>query len=173
VIVEDLPLLASQSLADRDWIEVDDRPVRPEQRLGLQHWRYDDPVRVQRRETLRQEGGPSGRAWGESRVGEALLLQGRGEQGHAPAAVLRVHGPRGDVADERCLPVHLPPGGDQANETDDCVAVEEHEAAPVIRPAMVEQPAPRRCLDSREGLLEEAADWLDVVLTRGTEMRPD
>ena len=111
---------------------------------------------------------------GESRVGEALVPQHLGEQGHAPAAVLRVHGPGGDVADERCLAVHLPPGDDGANEANDCVAVEEHEAASVIGPVMVEQPAPGGGLDadSRKVSSRKRQTGSMVVLTRGTEMRP-
>jgi hypothetical protein len=77
------------------------------------------------------------------------------------------------VADKRCLPVHLSPGGNCAEEADDCVAVEEHEAARVIGPVMLEQPAPGGGPDARraEGLLEEAADRLPIVRTQGTEMR--
>jgi hypothetical protein len=107
VIAEDLSLLTSQSLADCDRIEVDNRPARPKQRLGLQHWRHDDPVRIQGRETLRQEGSPGGRVRGESRVGETLVPQHLGEQGHAPAAVPRVNGPGRDVADEHCLAIAI------------------------------------------------------------------
>jgi hypothetical protein len=60
-----------------------------------------------------------------------------------------------------------------AEETDDRVAVEKHEAGPVIGPAMVEQPAPSGGLDARlgESLLEEAADRLPVVWTRSTDMQ--
>ena len=63
-----------------------------------------------------------------------------------------MHGPGGDVADERCLPI----------EADDCAAVEEHVAAPVIGPVMVEQAAPGGGLDARraEGVLEEAANLI-------------
>ncbi|UPK31105.1 hypothetical protein [Bradyrhizobium sp. 195] len=38
--------------------------------------------------------------------------------------------------------MHLPTGDDGAHEADDCRTVEEHEAGPVIGPALLEHPAP-------------------------------